>query len=88
MRFRSFRPCAGLIEERLKSSGIVDLHEVAHFPKHACHDRPVVVLDGLADLPQAESAERAAVLLRLPDGATNLSYPNLRHRSSWEEALR
>src|SRR6266702_3738307 len=79
-RFRSFRLCAGFREVRLSSSAIVDLHEVPDLAKHACEHRAVVVLGGLADPTEPERAERAAMLLALPDLATNLGYPNFRHR--------
>src|SRR6266571_2814229 len=81
IRLRSLRLCAGFSEERLSGSAIVDLHEVADLSKHACEDRPVVVLDGHADLAEAERAEGAAMLLGLADLATNLRYPDFRHRS-------
>src|SRR5712692_8779350 len=81
MRFRSFRLCAGFKEVRLSSLGIVDLHEVADLSQHACEDRAVVVLGGLADPAEPERAERAAVLLGLADLATNLSYPDFCHGS-------
>src|SRR5712692_1401260 len=79
MRFRSFRLCAGFKEVRLSFSVIVDLHEVADLSKHACEDRAVVVLGGLADPAEPERAERAAMLLALPDLATGLRDSNLRH---------
>src|SRR5712692_4387558 len=81
MRFRSFRLCAGFKEVRLSFSVIVDLHEVADLSKHACEDRAVVVLGGLADPAEPERAERAAMLLGLADLATNLSYPDFCHGS-------
>src|SRR6266487_4437224 len=81
-RFRSFRLCAGFREVRLSSSAIVDLHEVPDLAKHACEDRAVVVLGGLADPAEPERAERAAMLLALADLATNLRYPNFRHSAS------
>src|SRR6266576_7345301 len=81
-RFRSFRLCAGFSEVRLRSLAIVDLHEVADFSQHACEDRAVVVLGGLADPAEPERAERAAVLLALADLTTNLRYSDLRHSAS------
>src|ERR1700675_3264232 len=87
MRFRSCRLCAGFSEVRLSFSAIVDLHEVADFSQHACEDRAVVVLGGLADPAEPERAERAAVLLTLADLATNLGYPDSRHSAS-PEAIR
>src|SRR5258707_13121295 len=81
MRFRSFRLCAGFSEVRLSCSAIVDLHEMADLSKHACEDRAVVVLGGLADPAEPERAERAPVLLALPDLATNLGDSDFRHGS-------
>src|SRR5207248_9863956 len=80
-RLRSARSRAGLRVDRF-SSAIVDLDEVPDLAKHACNHRAFVMLDGLADLAEAERAERAAVLLALPDRATRLGYPNLGHPSS------
>src|SRR5712691_8275537 len=79
MRFRSFRLCAGFSEVRLSFSAIVDLHEVADLSKHACEDRAVVVLGGLADPAEPERAQRTAMLPALPDLATGLGNSNLRH---------
>src|SRR5712691_7402678 len=79
-RFRSFRLCAGFKEVRLSSSAIVDLYEVSNLPKHACEDRAVVVLGGLADPAEPERAERAAMLLAVPDLATGLRDSNSCHR--------
>src|SRR5438034_10573527 len=81
-RLRSLRACAGFSDDRFSCSAILDPHEVTDLPQHACEDRGLVVLDGLADLAQPERAERAAVLLRLADLATRLGYPNLRHLPS------
>src|SRR5437588_3949676 len=82
MRLRSLRLRAGFNVDRFSCSAILDLHEVADFPQHACENGPVVVLDGLADLAEPECPQRAAVLLGFADPATNLGYSNLRHRSS------
>src|SRR5919204_849859 len=78
-RFRSLRAWAGLSCERLTSSGILDLHQVANLSQHACEDGVVVVLNRAADLAESERAQCSAVLLRLADLATNLRYPNLLH---------
>src|SRR5712691_8013567 len=80
-RFRSFRLCAGFSEVRLRSLAIVDLHEVADFSQHACEDRAVVVLGGLADPAEPKRAEGAAVLLALADLATGLGDSDFRHGS-------
>src|SRR5438034_2178590 len=61
---------------------MLDLDEVPDLAKHAWNDRPVVVLDGLADLPEAERPQRPAVLLALADRATGLRDSDFRHRSS------
>jgi hypothetical protein len=53
---------------------------VADLSKHACEDRAVVVLGGLADPAEPERAKRPAMLLALADLATNLGYPDFRHR--------
>src|SRR5215210_1544818 len=79
MRLRDFWLCAGFSVVRLSFSAIFDLHEVPDLAKHACEDRAVVVLGGLADLAEAERSQRAAVLLGLANLATNLSYPYFRH---------
>src|SRR5262245_11920853 len=79
MRFRAFRACAGCRDDRLSCSAILDLDQVADLPKHACQDRAVVVLHGLADLAEPERAESAAVLLALADLATRLGYSDFRH---------
>src|SRR5262249_4598767 len=76
------RGCAGLSDDRFSSSAILDLHQVADLSKHACDGGALVVLDGAADLAEAERSERAPVGLALPDLATNLRYPNLRHLAS------
>src|SRR5439155_23272952 len=81
MRLRSLRLCAGFSEERFRGSAIVDLHQVADFPQHACKHRPVVVLGGAADLAEPERAECAAVLLGLADLATDLGNSDSGHRS-------
>src|SRR5207247_7349549 len=47
--------------------------------KHACEDGAVVVLDGLADLPEPERAESTAMLLALADLAAYLSDANFAH---------
>src|SRR5215212_7048230 len=85
MRLRSFRSCAGFRFDRFSSSGtstLLDLHEMADLPQHACDDRALVVLGGAADLAEAERAQRAAVALGLPDAATDLRQLQLRHRPS------
>jgi hypothetical protein len=46
---------------------MLDLDEVTDPTKHACEDRPVVVLDRLPDPAQAERPQGAAVPLRLAD---------------------
>src|SRR5213083_1157961 len=79
MRLHAFALWAGLRDERLSSLAIFDLHEMPDLPKHACQDRTVVVLRGLADLAQPEGAQRPAMLLGLADLAPYLSDPNLRH---------
>src|SRR5438477_608483 len=56
MRLRLLRSWAGFSEWRFSGSAIVDLHEVADFPQHACEHRAVVVLGGLADLSEPERA--------------------------------
>src|SRR2546428_6348846 len=81
MRLRAFWLCAGLREERLSSLAIVDLHQVADLPKHACEDRPVVVLDGPPDLAEPERTQGPPVLLALADLTTNLGDPDFRHLS-------
>src|SRR5919201_5969813 len=81
-RLRFSRACAGLSDERFSSLAMLDLHEVTDLPKHACEDRALVVLGGLADLSEPERPQRAAVLLGLADLTTYLRYSNLRHRSS------
>src|SRR3982750_2861798 len=83
MRFRSFRSWAGFRFDRFSSSGtstLLDLHEMADLPQHACDDRALVVLGGAADLAEAERAERATVALGLADAATDLR--QLRHPPS------
>src|SRR3954453_14996116 len=85
MRLRSFRSCAGLRFDRFSSSGtstLLDLHEMADLPQHACDHRALVVLGGAADLAEAERAQRAAVALGLADAATDLRQLQLRHRPS------
>src|SRR5204863_2724552 len=77
-----FRACAGFSDVKLSCSAILDPHQVANLPQHACEHRGLVVLDGLADLAQAEGAERAAVLLRLPDPALHLGDAHLGHSSA------
>src|SRR5919201_1234473 len=84
-RLRSLRACAGFIVERLTCSAILDLDQMTDLPKHACERRVLVVLDGAADLAQPERPQRAAVPLRLPNAATNLRYPKLRHLSIPQE---
>src|SRR5919198_2698953 len=58
---------------------LLDLYEMTHLAKHAREDRAVVVLDGLADLAEAERAQRAAVALALADLAADLRDADLRH---------
>src|SRR5829696_1588924 len=85
MRLRSFRSCAGFRFDRFSSSGtstLLDLHEMADLPQHACDHRALVVLGGAADLAEAERAQRAAVALGLADPATDLRQLQLRHRGS------
>src|SRR5215210_818298 len=84
MRLRSLRSCAGFRLDRFSSSGIglLHLHEMADLAQHASDDRALVVLGGAADLAEAESAEGSTVALRLPDRATDLRQPQLRHRAS------
>src|SRR3954466_15944128 len=48
-------------------------------PEHACHDRALVVLGGLADAAEAERAQGAAVALALADLAADLRDAELRH---------
>src|SRR3954451_16497185 len=78
-RLRVFWLWAGFSVVRFSRSAILDPHQVAHLAQHACEHRRLVVLHGLADLAQAERAERAAVLLRLADLATRLCDSNLCH---------
>src|SRR3954453_17350660 len=83
MRLRSFRSCAGLRFDRFSSSGtstLLDLHEMADLPQHACDHRALVVLGGAADLAETERAQRAAVALGLADAATDLRQLELRPR--------
>jgi hypothetical protein len=52
---------------------------MAHLPEHACEDRAVVVLDGLADPAEPERPKRPAMASALADLATNLRDPELAH---------
>src|SRR5262245_44937862 len=79
MRLRSLRPWAGFSDDRLSCSAILDPHEVTDLPQHACEDWSLVVLDRLADLAQAERAERAAFPRILADRAACLCDSNLCH---------
>src|SRR5438132_4735441 len=56
---------------------------MTHLAQHAREDRPIVVLDGLADLAEAERAQRAAVALALADLAADLRDADLRHQESF-----
>src|SRR5919204_6275665 len=81
MRFRSPRRCAGLRVERF-SSAIVDLDEMPDLAKHACNHGGFVVLDRLADLPEAQCPQRAAMPLALADRAADLRDADLAHAFS------
>jgi hypothetical protein len=59
---------------------MLDLDEVTDSTKHACENRPVVVLGGLADPAEAERTQRAAVAFGLAYLATRLGDSNFRHR--------
>src|SRR2546421_12603642 len=93
MRLRSRRDAAGFRFERFSSSGIrlapaLDAHEVADLPEHTGERRALRVLSRTADLAQPERAQRAAMRGRLPDRATRLRDPELRHSSRSPEAPR
>src|SRR5207253_6345174 len=59
--------------------GLLDLYEVTDLPQHAGEHRTLLLLDGTADLAEAERAQRAAVALALADLAPHLGDPHLRH---------
>src|SRR5215212_1451863 len=80
-RLRVFWLCAGFNDDRLSFSAILDPHQVANLPQHACEHRGLVVLDRLADLAQPERAERTAMLAGLADLATNLGNAHLGHQT-------
>src|SRR3954471_6570564 len=63
-RLRSLRaPLAGPSECRpMRSSAIVDLHEVAHGVDQAAHRRMVLAVGGAADLAKPERAQRPSLL--------------------------
>src|ERR671924_950207 len=83
MRLRARRPAAGLRFERFRSwamrSVLLDFDEVTDLPEHTGELGALRALDGAADSPQAERAQGAAVAGGLPDRATNLPDPDLRH---------
>src|SRR5215218_3742563 len=80
MRLRAVRFCTGFRFERLRSSGIFDLHEVADLPQHTGELRALLVLRSASDLAQPEGAERAAMPLGLADLAADLGDLELRLR--------
>src|SRR5712691_1848749 len=52
---------------------------MGHFPEHACEHRAFVVLPRVADLAEAERAQRAAMALALADLAADLGDLHFRH---------
>src|SRR5581483_9190105 len=63
-------------------SDVLDLHEVAYLPEHACEHRALVVLGGVADATEAERTQRAAVRLALADLGLDLRDLDLGHYDS------
>ena len=63
-------------------------HQVAHLRDHAADRAVVVVLDGLAELAQAERADRALLVFLLVDAAALPGDLDLRHRDASARCLR